>query len=278
MTPRMSIVIPAHDEGPLVRQNLERMLRGAEPGEFEVVVVANGCSDDTAAQAAEVPGVEVVEIAQGSKIAALNAGDERARVFPRAYIDADVTLTVSALRALAEALSSTDFPRAAAPRLIVDPSRSSLPVRAHSRIWATSSYRSRGHVGSGVYAVNAAGRKRWEAFPDVIADDRFVQLRFSPEERMTLADETFTVHAPRTMRALVRRGVRIELGNRQLPDDSTERDRGGLLARVARTPRLWASFPFYLWGYVMPKAIARRRSAGPVAWDRDTSLREAARR
>lgn len=278
MTPRMSIVIPAHDEGPLVRESLERMLRGSEPGEFEVVVVANGCSDNTAAQARAVTGVVVLEIPEGSKIAALNAGDERARAFPRAYIDADVALSVSALRAMADALSSTTSPRAAAPRLIVDPSRSSFPVRCHARIWAQSAYRSAGHVGSGVYAVNAAGRERWKEFPDVIADDRFVQLRFAPEERMTLTDESFTVHAPGTMRALVRRGVRIELGNRQLPNDSAERNRGGLLRRVARSPRLWPSFPFYLWGYVMPKAISRRRSAGPISWDRDTSLREAARR
>lgn len=278
MTPRMSIVIPAHDEGPLVRESLERMLSGAEPGEFEVIVVANGCSDDTADQARAVPGVTVVEIAEGSKIAALNAGDERAHMLPRAYVDADVAVSVSALRAMAETLQATSAPRAVAPLLIVDASRSSLPVRCHSRIWETSSYRARGHVGSGVYAVNAAGRGRWGAFPYVIADDRFVQLRFSPEERTTLTGETFTVHAPRTMRALVRRGVRIELGNRQLPHNTTEQNRRGLLGRVARSPRLWPSFPFYVWGYIVPKVIARRRSAGPVAWDRDASLREAARR
>ncbi len=278
MTPRMSIVIPAHDEGPLVRRSLEQMLRGAAPGEFDVVVVANGCSDDTAEQARAVPGVTVHEITEGSKIAALNAGDALAQVLPRAYIDADVALSVSALRAMADELTGTPAPLAVAPRLIVDTSRSSLPVRCHSRVWAASAYRSRGHVGSGVYAVNAAGRERWETFPDVIADDRFVQLRFAPDERTTLADETFTVHAPRNMRALVRRGVRIELGNRQLPNGGVERDRGGLLGRVARSPRLWLSFPFYVWGYAMPKLIARRRSAGPIAWDRDTSLREASRR
>nr|WP_307454617.1 glycosyltransferase [Microbacterium sp. SORGH_AS_0344] len=278
MTPRLSIVIPAHDEGPLVRRSLVRMLRGAEPGEFEVVVVANGCQDDTAAQAAAVSGVTVVEIAEGSKIAALNAGDERATVFPRAYIDADVELDVSALRALAEVLSSTPSPRAAAPTLRVDATGSTLPVRCHTRIWATSDYRSSGHVGSGVYAVNEAGRARWDAFPDVVADDRFVQLRFQPDERMTLADESFTVHAPRDMRTLVRRGVRIELGNRQLPDGARERNRRGLLGRVARSPRLWPAFPFYVWGYILPKLIARRRPDGPVAWDRDATLREAARR
>ncbi len=278
MTPRLSIVIPAHDEGPLVRRSLERMLRGAEPGEFEVVVVANGCRDDTAAQAAAVEGVSVVEIAQGSKIAALNAGDERATAFPRAYVDADVEMTVSALRALADALSATSSPRAAAPTLHVDATGSSLPVRCHTRVWATSDYRTSGHVGSGVYAVNEAGRARWGAFPDVVADDRFVQLRFQPDERVTLAGESFTVHAPRDMRTLVRRGVRIELGNRQLPDGARERNRGGLVRRVAASPRLWPAFPFYVWGYILPKLIARRRADGPVAWDRDASLREEARR
>ena len=87
-----------------------------------------------------------------------------------------------------------------------------------------------------------------------------------------------TDYAATSRRAIVPRCARSGLSKRQLPDTSPDPARGGLPPRVARPPRLWASFPFYLWGYVMPKAIARRRSTGPVAWDRDTSLREAARR
>ncbi|GAA5200920.1 glycosyltransferase [Microbacterium jejuense] len=279
---RMSIVIPAHDEGPLVRIGLERMLADADPGEFEVVVVANGCTDDTADQARRVDGVTVVEIGRASKILALNAGDAAARAFPRAYIDGDVSISTATLRALATALDETTAPRAAAPRLRVDTARASRPVRAYYRVWAVSDYRSDGHVGSGVYAVNAAGRARWDAFPDVIADDRFVQQRFEPAERRSLDGEEFVVAASKDMRTHIRRGVRIERGNRELPSaaqlaahEPARRRYARLLGRVAVRPALWLCLPFYIYGFAAAKIGARGGSA--VTWSRDDSLRETVR-
>jgi hypothetical protein len=32
--------------------------------------------------------------------------------------------------------------------------------------------------------VNAAGRARWGAFPNIISDDTFVRLQFAPDERI----------------------------------------------------------------------------------------------
>ncbi|MFD4957927.1 glycosyltransferase [Microbacterium sp. NPDC058389] len=279
---RMSIVIPAHDEGPLVRIGLEHMLADAEPGEFEVVVVANGCSDDTADQARRVGGVTVVEIDRASKILALNAGDAAARGFPRAYVDSDVRISTATLRALAAALDETTEPRAAAPRLRVDTARTSRPVRAYYRVWALSDYRGDGHIGSGVYAVNAAGRARWDAFPDVIADDRFVQQRFRPAERRSLDGEEFVVAASKDMRTHIRRGIRIERGNRELPaavqlaaHEPARRRYLRLLGRVAVRPALWVCLPFYLYGFAAAKVGAR--SGGAVTWSRDDSLRETVR-
>ena len=279
---RMSIVIPAHDEGPLVRIGLERMLADAQPGEFEVVVVANGCTDDTADQARSVDGVTVVEIGRASKILALNAGDAAARGFPRAYVDSDVSISTATLRALAAALDETDEPRAAAPRLRVDIAQTSRPVRAYYRVWALSDYRGDGHIGSGVYAVNAAGRARWDAFPDVIADDRFVQQRFRPAERRSLDDEEFVVAASKDMRTHIRRGIRIERGNRELPaeiqlaaHEPARRRYARLLGRVAVRPALWVCLPFYAYGFAAAKIGARR--GRPVTWSRDDSLRETVR-
>ena len=280
----LSIVVPAHDEGPLVRATLVRMLADAQPGEFEVVVVANGCTDDTAAHAAAVPGVTVVEIAAASKIAALNAGDDAATGYPRAYIDADVDITTDALRALAAALSTAAEPRVAAPRIEIDAARSTFAVRAYYRVWELSDYRTTGHIGSGVYAVNAAGRERWTEFPDVIADDRFVQQRFHPDERVSVADHSFTVAASRDMRTHIRRGIRIERGNRQLPataqlagQDPAARRYARLLSRVARRPPRWIDLPFYVYGFASTTLRGRRSIDGPTAWSRDDALRQEAR-
>ena len=54
---------------------------------MQVVVVCNGCSDDTADRARAL-GAEVLELADAGKHLALNAGDAVARGFPRVYLDA----------------------------------------------------------------------------------------------------------------------------------------------------------------------------------------------
>ncbi|TPX03998.1 glycosyltransferase, partial [Schumannella luteola] len=248
MTP-MSVIVPAHDEANVIGANLARMARGVPAGRLEFVVVANGCRDDTAARAARaIPDAVVVELAEGSKIAALNAGDAVARHPIRAYVDADVRVAGTTLLALAELLD-TPLPRVAAPRFTVDTSRSSIFARAHYRVWEHTDYRRSGHVGSGIYALSAAGRARFDAFPDVIADDRYVQQLFAPEERLALDGHSFEVPAPRTLRAQIRRSTRIHRGNAEIARDYPELRpapatgrHGSLLARVARRPSLWPAF------------------------------------
>ena len=63
------------------------------PDGLDVIVVANGCTDDTAKVAASFgPAVRVLSIPVASKREALVAGDRAARSFPRVYVDADVEL------------------------------------------------------------------------------------------------------------------------------------------------------------------------------------------
>src|SRR3954468_18969395 len=59
--PAVSIVIPAHNEEAVIAGNLRRLLDGSKPGEFDVIVVANACTDGTAAAAAAVEGVRVLD-------------------------------------------------------------------------------------------------------------------------------------------------------------------------------------------------------------------------
>ena len=47
----VSVVIPAHDEEAVIERCLGTLLADARAGEVEVVVVCNGCTDDTAARA-----------------------------------------------------------------------------------------------------------------------------------------------------------------------------------------------------------------------------------
>jgi hypothetical protein len=49
-----TVVIPAHNEGRVIRRRrlVEQFINGADPGEMDIMVVANGCTGDTAAVAA----------------------------------------------------------------------------------------------------------------------------------------------------------------------------------------------------------------------------------
>src|ERR1051325_6388342 len=86
-----SIIIAAHNEGPVIEKTLRSILANALDRPLQVIVVANGCSDDTAARARAVGvPIEVIETPLGNKVNALNLGDRAAKYFPRAFMDADV--------------------------------------------------------------------------------------------------------------------------------------------------------------------------------------------
>src|ERR1044071_1194081 len=81
-----SIVIPAHNEGAVIRRLLRSLPEVVDAGRLEVIVACNGCTDDTA-DIARRHGAKVVEISTPSKIAALNAADDIAVAYPRLYVD-----------------------------------------------------------------------------------------------------------------------------------------------------------------------------------------------
>lgn len=192
----ISIIIPANNEQGYIRSCLEFILHSEDPagapnpeGAVQVIVVANGCSDGTVAEArALTPAfagrgwrLDVLDLVQGSKIAALNEGD-RAAVHDRlAYIDADIRVAPGLIAELVAALDRPE-PAYASGRPLVPRAQSFLSER-YARFWEKLPFITTGVPGCGVYAVNAAGRARWADFPDIISDDTFVRLHFSPEER-----------------------------------------------------------------------------------------------
>ncbi|WP_116347785.1 glycosyltransferase family A protein [Alkalilimnicola ehrlichii] len=106
-----SIIIPAHNEAAVI----ERTLRTVVPmlaEEDELILVANGCTDDTAGIARRYePQVRVIETDVASKPHALNLGDQAARSFPRIYLDADIELKPEALPRLKAALQAETYLR-----------------------------------------------------------------------------------------------------------------------------------------------------------------------
>ncbi|WP_245867072.1 glycosyltransferase family 2 protein [Oceaniglobus roseus] len=185
----LSVILPAHDEadylGPCLAALLASDLAGAE-----VIVIANACRDATAEVARRFAAdfaakgwrLEVIETATGGKLNALNLGDAAARFGPRAYLDADVVVSPPLLSQIAAALD-TGTPRYASGTPQVAAADNGV-TRAYGRFWATLPFFATGVPGFGLYAVNAAGRQRWGAFPDIVSDDTFVRLSFAPAERV----------------------------------------------------------------------------------------------
>lgn len=236
-----TVLVPAHDEATVIGRCLRVLLTNARPGELAVVVVSNGSTDDTAVLARRTGHelgmtVDVVELAQPGKVAALRAGLAAVTCWPVIVLDADCELPTRTARALAAALER-DSPSVGSARFTVEASSSASLVQCFYRAWTALPYVRENLVGSGVFALNRAAYDRLGALPDVTNDDGWVRRSFAPDERV-LVDEPFVVHAARTTRALVARRARIINGNRQLAAQlgaDPGRNRAGGLASCVRS-------------------------------------------
>lgn len=212
--PELGVVIPAHDEAGVIGRCLAALLTDAEPGEFDIVVVANGCRDDTASVARSY-GVRVIETDQQGKAHALRLGDAALHSFPRAYLDADIELTAPQLRDLASALSRSGRP-ACAPLPDLDLTGvSRIAAGAHRASEQLVADR-RGLFGAGVYLLDERGHEQVFPIPDILADDCYVHRCFKPDEILVATDIRTTVRPAKTLPATVRHRARTRSGNRQL--------------------------------------------------------------
>jgi glycosyltransferase involved in cell wall biosynthesis len=276
----ISIVIPAHNEGAVIARTLKAMTDGAVPGELDLIVVCNGCADDTAAVARRFgSAVRVIETNISSKTHALNLGDEAARSFPRIYADADIVITIDGIRQLASRLESGAV-LAVAPTGDYNLDDCSWLVRAVFEVRSYLPSAKEGIGGSGVYAMSEEGRRRFQLFPALTADDGYVRIQFRPEERETLSFVRSTVFPARTIKDLIATKTRAHYGTFELmslfPDlwRNSDASNNKTLVRLLRHPRLWLNLAIY--GTVT--AIARRRakrrlSGSSVAWERDRTSR-----
>lgn len=267
---RPSIVIPAHDEAATIEACLDSI---AAEGDFEIVVVCNGCTDATPAIARRHrPRVRVLELPTAHKPTALNTGDQVVHGFPRVYVDADVEFEPGALRALLGALR--DDVLAAAPIAEIADDDCPAMVRSYYAIWRRLGVIDSSLCGSGVYAMSREGRARFGAFPNVVADDLFVDQRFDSTER-AMVRPGVSYHAPRSTRDLVHRKTRGFAGNIELaregPCGQAVQHSGRRWFRVVAHDRaLWPHAPAFVAISIVAKVHAHVAvwTAAPLWVDR----------
>jgi hypothetical protein len=270
-----SIVIPAHNEAGCI----ERLLLALAPlaDETEIIVVCNGCTDDTADRARlAAPWANVIELEQASKPSALDAGDASGTSFPRAYIDADVRIDAAAVRMLFAAVSA-DTPAVAATTAY-DLSNSSRIVRSHYAIWSRMPSNNNVISGTNAMVVSAEGRGRFLSWPKFIGDDYFLDGQFTPHEKQRIPAATVVRSAPRRWRDCVSRKARVHQGNVDVRDNGfrTAHEGGGLagaLAAVRERPTLVVHLPAHALVTVTARLLVRCRQWRGTAhsWYRDES-------
>lgn len=268
-------MIPAHNEAAVLARTLQSLAALSETTRIEVIVVCNGCTDESATIARGFRGVTVIETPQASKTAALNIGDEHASTWPRLYLDADIEVTAAAVVALFEELAKPGV-AAARPRFVYDTRGATAPVQAY--------YRARSRIpaapfrlwGAGGYAVSEAGHRRFASFPAVTADDSWIDAQFGDHEKRVVDTTPMRVRTPLDTRGLLAVLTRQRRGQVELGVPSTTTSRGRSLLASVRGPRS----AFDMFWYVVLTAVARRRSRAAVrtrsrAWERDASSRSA---
>jgi glycosyltransferase involved in cell wall biosynthesis len=279
----ISVIIPAHNEASVISKCITALLDQSAPGEIQVLIACNGCSDNTADIARGFGDrVEVIESPVASKSHALNLADQAARGFPRFYLDADVILPRESLLKIADVLQKGPA-LAAGPAVKFEVMDRPWTVRAFYDICSRLPFLHAGMVGTGVYALSEEGRKRFESFPNITADDTFVRLQFSPQERKTVDSCFSTVSVPRTLRSLIEIKTRSHFGNQELrrryPEiwKNENTSHGGSIRGLFAYPQLWPGLAIY--GYVRIMARVRARwkysHARQNAWERDESSRAA---
>jgi glycosyltransferase involved in cell wall biosynthesis len=283
----VAVVIPAHNESAVLPACLDDVIAQDFCGPLHIVVVANGCTDDTAAlarcraAAAEARGfrLDVIELERSGKPAALNAGDSLCPFGIRIFLDADVELSPNAVSALVARLDPICGMQLCAPRLRVAPPRNSL-TRSYARLWGRLPYVSQRVIGCGIYAVTSAGRARWGAFPDIISDDKFARLHFSDAEQCIAAEAWYRIHFPERFGELLAIRGRWCRGNDEVAtrfphllvnDEARYRAAIGF---VLSHPLLWRDAPIAAFVYLAGRWIAfRARGVGTRRWERSSSSR-----
>lgn len=280
-----AIVIAAHNESAVIARCLDALMSIVQSGELQVIVVCNGCSDNTAEIARQRPGIVVVELAVASKAAALRAGDLAAVAGPRIYLDADVVMTATAARDIVGALQPGGA-LASRPPIVFESTDAAWPVRRWYRVREQLPSIHNVLWGAGTYALSEAGRARFEQFPDIVSDDLFIDQLIALDERVIVATDPIIVRTPRRLADLLRvlkRTYRtqdeVEVGGpgagngAASPVSASQRAQlDDLLGLVRRHPSRAFDVALYVALIVAARVQARFRP-GSARWERDNSSR-----
>ncbi len=241
---RAAVIVPAHNEARRIGPLLETLAPLATSGTWRVIVVCNGCTDGTEDLVRRWADIELSVIDVSSKTQALNEGDRLAGdLFPRLYCDADLRTDGASLEALAAVLDRSEVV-AVGPEVAYGLEAASWVVRQYFAALESaplSDWLGQHLVGRGLYGLNRAARARFQAFPEVIADDLFVDSVFTSEEKRVVESARVVIWVPQTLRELLRQEVRVAKGNHEYRTLSADGGDGDTRRRPPTPSSAWAA-------------------------------------
>lgn len=211
-----SIIVPAHNESAVIERCLDSLIN--QKGIDTLIVACNGCSDNTVALVKKYADIICLNIKKPSKTNALNEAEKHITNFPIFYLDADTVLQKGAIEHIIQALDNEPQLKLVAPTPDIDTSKSSWLVKQYYKIWLNLPYIKAGVIATCSFIVTEQGRKRFDHFPDIINDDRFIHCQFKAAEVSNITGAKIHIQAPRTVYSLIKIKTRARLGNMQLSE------------------------------------------------------------
>ena len=155
-----------------------------------------------------------------------------------------------------------------------------LIVRGYFAISSRLPVFQRGLFGRGMIAVSEAGRSRFGQFPEMVADDLFLDSQFTDVEKCQVEDVATVVETPLTTKDLVRRLVRVRRGNTAMRAAGRAGDVGAPIREADRwswlrdvvvpQPKLAPAGLAYLAITIWAALLARRDPKHGNVWGRTT--------
>lgn len=280
--PGVRVVVPLHDGASTIAALVDDLAvqRGVT---ISLAVVANGCSDDSAAVARRAldahPGsfssASVLDVDRAGRTGALLAGEALVGVQgPLVVCDQDVRVPPAALAVMHAALHPAGAADLVTPLLRMPGGLAGLPLR-YWRTWARLPYVDWAPVSVGLYAVSEQGRAAIGPWPAAAPDDKHARGAIGAERCARLGDTWYTVDLPASVRAVVVARAGYVRANRRLRHASpavaaaTGPRHAGTLRALAGGSWLDAAVFLTLYGTgVLLDAARRARSARPGNADR----------
>ncbi|MEQ3728778.1 MAG: glycosyltransferase [Tateyamaria sp.] len=273
-----TILIPAFNEVAVIERTLLHMSRGMSLADFRIVVIANACTDATAAKARSImPQAVVIETGKAGKCTALNLGYKEADPDkPVICLDADLDVTAESLTSLiVPILEGTAL--ASCGQMDVRASEASHLVRAYYKGWRTNPYFDRGKFG-GLFALSAEAAKTVFPLPEITADDEYIRRSFSIEETAFVKECRFVARAPLGLSSLFKVKCRSLRGAREVQAMGLRKSEGSsvkaVIGRALRQPTGAFSILVYLSVNTAARFVLALWPSGKSGhWGRDLTTR-----